>query len=452
MKNLLKSVSAIIVLLMSLNVLGQYGVSSGSISMAKSNDIIKSQNIFVEDFMNYHRHKIDIPTKEDVAITIDYNNAILTSKNEFILQVGVATQEIKNRKSRNNVNVSIVLDKSGSMSGSKMELVKKAIISFIENLSSEDYFSLVQFDSKAEVVIENRQIGNDITDLKKQIQNIRAYGSTNLNSGMIKGYEEAVKKHSKALNSRVILLTDGQTNVGETAVEKIIINSKKYNKKGIEISTIGVGQYLDFDLLRQLAVEGNGSNHFIGESEEDIQKVFVDEAQSLLYQIGKKAEVVVELPTNFKVLEFYGYQPKYSTNRVTIPIENLNAGNTQVLLMRVEGNRSEDTVSVKLNYEDVKAEEKQLVSKINYNTSQKTTNKEVTKNYHLAFMATNLKEAIREYENSNYGNMNSLLQKTKNEVDHYNYSDSDIERVIKIIDKFIISKNEISQNAYGFPY
>jgi hypothetical protein len=65
----------------------------------------------------------------------------------------------------------------------------------------------------------------------------------------------------------------------------IIKNSLVFNEKGIDISTIGVGKSLDFDLLKKLAEAGRGSNHFIGENEEDIQKVFIDELQSLVYQL-----------------------------------------------------------------------------------------------------------------------------------------------------------------------
>ena len=452
MNKVFKNLCGIVWLCISSNLLAQYGVSSGSIAMAKSNDFIKSQNIFVEDFINYHKHKINIPKEEEVAITIDYNNAVLASKNECILQVGIATQEIQNRKKRNTVNVAMVLDKSGSMSGSKIKLVKKAIITFIEKLSPEDYFSLIQFDSEAEVVIESHQIGNDISFLRKQINNITASGGTNLNSGMEKGYEEANKKHSNTINSRVILLTDGMTNQGETGLEKIIKNSKKYNEKGIEISTIGVGSSLDFNLLKQLAMEGKGANHFIGENEEDIQKVFADEAQSLLYQIGKSPEVVIELPSGFKVLDFYGYQPKYGDDKLTIPIENLNAGNTQVLLMKVKTNNSKENIKVSLHYSDLKKKQQQLVTKINYNPSKTTTNKEIVKNYHLAFMSTNLKEAIKEYENSNFGNMNTLLQKTKIAVAKYNYKDVDIDRVTKIIDKFMASKKGVGEPSDKISY
>jgi len=120
MKNVFKVLCIVVTVLISSNLVGQYGVSSGSYAMARSNSQISHQDVYVEDFINYHKHQITIPETEDVAITIDYDTSILNSKDEFILQVGLATQEIKYRKKRNTVNVNMVLDRSGSMSGSKI--------------------------------------------------------------------------------------------------------------------------------------------------------------------------------------------------------------------------------------------------------------------------------------------------------------------------------------------
>lgn len=436
-----------IALILCFKINAQVGVSTGSFSAMKNKNILKPQNIFIEDFINYHKHQINIPTEKDVAISIDYNNTVLNDENEFILQVGIATQNARYRKKKTNVNVSIVLDKSGSMSGTKMELVKQAIISFIEKLSSEATFSLVQFDSKAEVLIENTEIGNNLEFIKEQINTIYASGGTNLNAGMVKGYEEALKKHSHKINSRVILLTDGMTNEGETNFEKILKNSKKYNSEGVEISTIGVGSSLDFNLLKQLAIEGNGSNHFIGDTEEDIQKVFVDEAQSLLYQIGKNPTLTVKLPHGFEIRNLYGYQPKrIASNIIEVPLENLNAGQTQVIIMKIKANGNKGAIKTEFNYLDSEKENQKLNSTILFNTSKATTNKGVCKNYHIALMAFSLKKAIKEYENANYGNMKTILQKTKKEVEKYSYNDSDITRVKTILDEYC--NIQIPKNIY----
>jgi len=275
--------------------MAQHGVSSGSYSMFRANGL-NSQNelgnfnermIIVEDFVNYHKHQIKFPTNEKPEISIDYNNSILNSNDKFILQIGVATASKKHlKKSDEKVNISLVVDNSGSMSGQKLDFVKNAMKTFVEKLDNGTTISIIVFNSNASIKKHNVILNNDRSLVYQAIENIHSMGSTNINEGMILGYEEISKVHDLGENSRLILLTDGMTNQGETNHEIILANSKKFNDLGIEISTIGVGESIDFDLLRNLAENGNGSNHFIGDSETDIQKVFVNELESLVYNLS----------------------------------------------------------------------------------------------------------------------------------------------------------------------
>ncbi|MFB9078027.1 VWA domain-containing protein [Flavobacterium procerum] len=421
----------------------QVGVSSGSVSLVRSNGFgstnekgnLNERSVIVEDFMNFHKHNILIPTQADVALSVDYDNKIAANSKEFILQIGLATKNAKIQDRQNQVNVSLVLDCSGSMDGFKIEKVKSAMKKFVEGLDDNDILSIISFDDRAKVVLGAKKIGNDKTQLYKMIDGIYGGGSTNINDGMMFGYQEALKNHSKNINSRVILLTDGMTNSGETNPEKIILNSKTYNDKGIEISTIGVGDQLDFDLLRQLSDAGNGSNYFIGENEEDIQKTFVDELQSLLFQIGKRPKVIIELPKNFKIKEFYGYQPQFlSDNKVSVNIENLNSGVTQIFLLKVEKVSDANTeIKVQLSYSK---NDKNIIIEENkrYNPKIESTNNELKKNYQIALMASNLKKASAEYSKNNLGNADSLIKETIDYIQlNSDLKDKDINRLFSIL-------------------
>lgn len=347
----------------------------------------------------------------------------------------MATKNAKIQDRENQVNVSLVLDCSGSMDGFKIEKVKIAMKKFVEGLDDNDILSIISFDDRAKVVLGAKKIGNDKTMICKMIDGIYGGGSTNINDGMMLGYQEAVKNQSKNTNSRVILLTDGMTNSGETNPEKIISNSKTYNDKGIEISTIGVGDQLDFDLLRQLSDAGNGSNYFIGENEEDIQKTFVDELQSLLFQIGKRPNVIIELPKNLKIKEFYGYRPQFlSDNKVSLNIENLNSGVTQIFLLKVEKESDANAeIKVQLNYS--KNDKNISLEEIkNYKSKIESTNNELKKNYQIALMASNLKKACAEYSKNNFGNADSLIKETIDYVQlNSDLKDKDINRLFFIL-------------------
>ncbi len=383
----------------------QYGVSSASVSHTVSNGLsssngngfLNSNTIIVEDFMNYHKHKITIPTKNEIALSIDYDHKILNSDDTFLLQIGLATQNISNREKSNKVNVSLVIDNSGSMSRGKLDKVKTALKVFTKGLKDDDVISIIKFDGSANIVLKASKIREVKQNLNQLIDGIYPEGSTNIHAGMMLGYTEAQKFNTKDYNSKVILLTDGMTNSGITDPEIILRDSKIYNDKNIDISTIGVGQQLDFDLLRQIANNGKGSNYFIGENEMDIQKTFKDELESLLYNIGKNPKLIVTLPEGMKIRKFYGYQPQViSENKIQIDIENLDCGQTQIFLLEVEKKEARNTaIHTSLIYEKDN-EMKTLNYKSKYQTNENNTEFEVKKNYQIAKMASELKEIAKD--------------------------------------------------------
>lgn len=430
--------------ILSLN--AQQGVSSGSLSMSRSNGyesrnangFLPEKSIIVEDFMNYHKHQIKIPQHVKTAISIDYHNTILENKNQFLLQVGLATQETYNLEDKKTVNVSLVIDRSGSMSSqNKLEKVKNALLTFVDGLNEGDFISIVTFDSNAQTILNAQKINQNKQLIKNVINNIYTGGSTNINHGLQLGYAETIKNHNVSTNSKVILLTDGMTNSGETNIENIIKNSLVFNDKGIDISTIGVGNSLDFDLLKKLAVAGRGSNHFIGDNEEDIQKVFVDELQSLVYQIGEKPEITIEIPKNCKLVTTFGYSPQIENNKVKFKIENLGFGITQIFLLKLERITLENsTIKATLNYET----ENGLVSETEtkkYNPNKDFTQLELEKNYAITLMAENLNKASKEYAQNNFAAAKSIVQQTIQYVNKYvNQNDQDIDRVYSILKKY----------------
>ncbi|KQT26100.1 hypothetical protein ASG22_05355 [Chryseobacterium sp. Leaf405] len=429
----------------------QLGVSTGSVAHAVSNGLssnnergfLNENTIIIEDFMNYHKHQIKIPKKNEVALSIDYDNAILNSDDTYLLQIGLATQNVTSRENANKVNVSVVIDNSGSMGGGKLEKVKKALKVFVKGLKPDDMISIIKFDDKANLVLKSSKLKDVAENLDHIIESIYPSGSTNIHSGMMMGYSEAQKHNTKEYNSKVILLTDGMTNSGITDPETILKESKEFNDKGIDISTIGVGQQLDFDLLRKIATYGRGSNYFIGENEIDIQKTFKDELESLLYNIGKKPKLTINIPKGMKVKKFYGYEPQYiSDQKIEVELENLDCGQTQIFLMEIEKNEMENsTITASLTYEK-NDETKNISSKRGYDALTEATQKELKKNFQIAKMTTELKKAAKDFSQNNMGNTKKSMQ---NIIDYYqsfcDKNDEDLKRVYDIALKYSPKKN-----------
>lgn len=437
----------LVALLTSIFSFGQLGVSSGSYSMFRSNGLnsynergmLNERMIIVEDFVNYHKHQIKIPTDTKPVLSIDYNNSLLNDSDRFILQIGIATPFKENLpKSQKDINVCLVIDNSGSMSGGKLEYVKQAMKTFIGELDNGTNVSIVVFSSNAELRQKNVKLTADRSKIYQIIDGIYTAGSTNINAGMMLGYEEIVKAHRAGMNSRLILLTDGMTNTGETSHEKILENSKKYNDEGIEISTIGVGRSIDFDLLRSLSEYGRGSNHFIGESEKDIQKVFISEVESLLYNLGKDAEITIELPEEFVIDKVYGFKPQFlAENKVTVPLENLNSGQTQVILMEVEKGTSRNlSITSRLNFKK-DGKQTELKETVRYSTAQsKNTNDEIAKNYSIALMADALKQYAGDFVNGTQTAKTKIENAMKFAERKSDTKDEDVKRIYDLLKSF----------------
>jgi secreted protein with Ig-like and vWFA domain len=142
--------------------------------------------------------------------------------------------------------------------------------------------------------------------LRRAIDCLEPNGSTNLHGGLMLGYAEAKKHFRSGATNRVILLTDGIANEGVVDPGRIAAQSSEFNGQGIDLSTIGVGMDLNNDLLRTLARSGRGLYHFISDFQ-DIDKVFVNEVQSLISSVAKKVEVKIDYGPGLQLEKIYGY-------------------------------------------------------------------------------------------------------------------------------------------------
>ena len=251
--------------------------------------------VAVEEFVNYHKHRLPLP-KWGQAVAMDTrwgNNEISRSQREAVLQIGFTTAEVNERTDLRPLNLVFVIDKSGSMDESdKMSRVKDGLRTMVGRLRPDDIVSIVTFDTRAQVLYQAQPIG-DGNGLRNAIDCIVPEGGTNLHSGLMLGYAEAKRHFRPGATNRVILLTDGIANVGVTNPSRIAAESAECNGRGIDLSTIGVGLDLNNDLLRTLARSGRGLYHFISDYK-DINKVFVNEVQSLISSVAKNVEVRIE--------------------------------------------------------------------------------------------------------------------------------------------------------------
>lgn len=260
------------------------------------------------------------------------------------------------------LNIALVIDRSGSMSGEKLAYVKKATKFVIDNLSPEDYLSIIQYDSEIDVVSASSLVTNK-QELHKKVDKIEARGMTNLSGGMLSGYQQVAQTQKENYVNRVLLLTDGLANQGVTEPKKLQqIVQKKFREENIGLSTFGVGSDFNEALLTNLSEYGGGNYYFI-ESPDKIPTIFAQELKGLLAVVAQNTALTITLPTQFTCEKVYGYPANVQQNQVHINFNDVYAEEEKAIVLKAKlkesfffGTKSlteNTTFTVALTYVDV---------------------------------------------------------------------------------------------------
>ena len=405
------------------------------------------EEIAVEEFVNYHKHRLPLP-KVGQAVAMDTrwgNFEVSRSQREAVLQIGFTTAEVNERTDLRPLNLVFVIDKSGSMADSdKMSRVKEGLRTMVGKLRPDDIVSIVTFDTNAQVLYPSRPIGNAV-GLRDAIDCLVPDGSTNLHSGLMLGYSEAKRHFRAGATNRVILLTDGIANVGVVEPGRIAAESSEFNGQGIDLSTIGVGLDLNNDLLRTLANSGRGLYHFISDYK-DINKVFINEVQSLISSVAKNVQVRIEYGPGLQLEKIYGYAPRYANGNVSVTLDDMNNGLTQVVMakFRTDVVKGALPVKVRLSYFDVRrkcpveeVQELRLVPAEN-DSCELLADVEVKKNYTIAELADSLFRMANLARSGNYALAQGVLDASLSTAyrRYPNMEDEDIRFIIDIVDGY----------------
>jgi len=201
------------------------------------------------------------------------------------------------------LDLALVLDRSGSMYGEKLEYAKKAVTTVIDRLAPTDHVALVTYDDTVDVVFPRRK-ADDALVMKTKTELIYPGGSTNLSGGLVEGLHQLANGAGAAAGApagakptaksaanasalrRVFLLTDGLANQGVTSPEGLADIAQQGVGKGKGVSTFGVGVDFNEELLRSLADTGGGNYYYIS-SPDDLPGIFSEE-------LGELGDVVAQ--------------------------------------------------------------------------------------------------------------------------------------------------------------
>jgi secreted protein with Ig-like and vWFA domain len=174
------------------------------------------------------------------------------------------------------LNLCLVIDRSSSMRGERLNQVKEAAGKIIDQLSQDDYFSLVVFNDRADVVVPAQHVANK-SDLKRAVGTIEAAGGTEMANGMALALQETQKPLLARGISRLLLLTDGRTYGDESRCVEV---ARRAQGRGIGLTALGIGTEWNEDLLETMTARENSRAQYISSAQE-ITTVFADELNRL---------------------------------------------------------------------------------------------------------------------------------------------------------------------------
>ena len=240
-------------------------------------------------------------------------------------------------QSRTPVNVALVIDRSGSMSGERLAQAKAAAIMAVSRLDHRDIASVVMFDDTADVVMQAQPVHNSALFINA-IQQIFARGSTAIHAGVLTGAGEVRRyKEAKRLN-RVILLSDGQANRGPSLPADFSVLGSALLREGISVSTIGLGLGYNEDLMLALARAGDG-NHAFAREPTDLIQIFNKEFDDVLASCAQTVSIDIELKPGVRVVRALSRDGTIDGNRAQFHMNQVYAATEHYVLMEIEADK-----------------------------------------------------------------------------------------------------------------
>lgn len=277
---------------------------------------------------------------------------------------------------RSPINLALVIDRSSSMSGDRIARARDAAIMAVNMLQSDDILSIVAYDSSVEVVVPATRVQDKRQLIALINERITPRGMTALFAGLSKGVDETSRFLDKERINHVILLSDGQANVGPTSIRELSELARIAAAKGITITTVGIGEGYNEDLMTAIAGYSDG-NHFFVQHVAQLEGVFAKEFQDVMSVVAQDVDVTIHIAHGVKPVRLLGREGQIDGNTVTVRLNQLYADQEKYVLLEVlpakgAADQKLDLAQVDVKYNDLSAkryENQQQNVRIAYSSS-----------------------------------------------------------------------------------
>lgn len=360
-----------------------------------------------------------------LQLTTSLDNEYYMDNKNVYLYIDLKADKVGDEKGRTPLNIGIVIDRSGSMSDkNKLEFVKKAVDYIIDEARTDDYLSVVMYDDYVDV-LQRSAIIYDKHDLRDKISKIQPGGFTNLSEGMFEGYDQVNGTYSRGYVNRVLLLSDGLANRGITDRFKLADLVRDKNRKdGITISTFGVGNDFNENLMTDIADYGKGNYYYIRNSY-DIPEIFANELRGIRNLAAQGTKLRVRFPSRYlSPNKVFGYPYELNGDELVIDFKDVFSEQTKSVLIKFDVVRKIDqriSFESELTYEDVYAnfnrvssqDSRYLEPTANKEDYSRAKNETVIQNIAMFESNEMMENALKDADNGNYDDARLKLKEAQ---------------------------------------
>lgn len=331
---------------------------------------------------------------------------------------------------KGNVNLAVVLDRSGSMnSQEKMARAKDAAITAVQMLARGDIFSLIVYDDNVNTLVP----ATPVTEAGKEeiiarIREIRTGGSTALFAGVSVGANEVRKNARENFVNRIILLSDGLANVGPSSPQELGRLGASLIKEAISVSTVGVGSDYNEDLMTALSQNSDGNFYFV-ENSRDLPLIFSKELGSALRVAARSIRLKITCPEGVRPKGILGHECRINGNTIEMNFNQVYSGHEKALILQVEvpakpNGASETIATIEMDYltTDGKAEQRlqrQLTARYSSDPSlvAGNLNRQVQADIAVQKSAVMREQAVKQADAGNFDAAKKTLRKAADSLE-----------------------------------
>lgn len=251
------------------------------------------------------------------------------------------------------LNLCLVIDRSTSMKGERLDHVKNAVDMIVEKMTTQDILSIISFSDRAEVVVPSESV-QDKMAIRSKVRSVFPSGGTEIFQGLNAGYKEMIQHDLKGYTNHLILLTDGHT-YGDAP--QCLELAEKAAQNNIGFSAFGIGAEWNDKFLDELVAPSGGQSGFI-ESPENVIEFLQEKIKGLGQLYGKNFCLINEFPKSVKIENAFKLQPfaqPIDSNNKTIKLGDIEerAPMSILLELRIEAQPIETRINIPFSFDGI---------------------------------------------------------------------------------------------------